>query len=209
MAGGIVLGAAVAAIVVTIAMAAALGIESGQVAVSGHPRPRPCDIDGVYDPHDRQAGQRVACVSGRCGAVQAFGSFLKSKMGFNFNKALALGVVFTVISVAITWAAFVTQFFVTDMKWGSMGADSAFAGAIATTIVTVLLFVIFTALGPIGAIVGAIIGLINAIAIADLQRPAAGDAVQQGGHLALRRHHGAHHELHQAAASTAARSWSR
>ncbi len=85
-------------------------------------------------------------------------------MGIKFNGALAVGVVFTIISVAITWAAFVTQFYTTDMKWGSMGADSAFAGAIATTIVTVLLFVLFAALGPIGAIIGAVIGLINAIA---------------------------------------------
>ena len=64
------------------------------------------------------------------------------------------------------------------MKWGSMATDSAFAGAIATTIVTVILFLIFTALGPIGAIVQAIFGLLNAIASADLQRPAAGDAVE-------------------------------
>ena len=163
VAGGVVLGAAVAAIVVTIAIAAALGIESGQATVMVM-RGLALVISTACTLHT--IAKQVSAWRAFQGAAEhpTFGGFLKSKMGFNFNKALALGLVFTVISVAITWAAFVTQFFVTDMKWGSMGTDSAFAGAIAATIVTVLLFVIFAALGPIGAIAGAIIGLMNAIA---------------------------------------------
>ena len=163
--GGILIGAAVLAVAVTIAIAIAIGIDNMQIAavvtrgialaISTY-----CTIHTIA----KQISAMRAFFADLNNTGWVFGKFLKSKMGFNFNKALAVGLVFTIIAVAITWAAFVTQFYVTDMKWGSMGTDSAFAGAIATTIVTVLLFLIFTALGPIGAIVGAIIGLINAIA---------------------------------------------
>ena len=159
------IGAAVLALAATIVIAAILGIDNMQIAAVVT-RGIALAISAFCTIHTiaKQISAWRTFFNDMNNTGWVFGKFLKSKMGFNFNKALAVGLVFTVISVAITWAAFVTQFFVTDMKWGSMGTDSAFAGAIAATIVTVLLFVIFTALGPIGAIVGAIIGLINAIA---------------------------------------------
>ena len=82
------------------------------------------------------------------------------------GKTFAAGVAQTLITVAITWAAFGIQFAVTNMKWGSMGADNAFATAMADMIVAVLLFIILYFLGPIGSIVQAIFGMLNAIASA-------------------------------------------
>ena len=153
------------AILATIAIAAAIGIDNMQIAAVVT-RSVALAISAFCTIHTiaKQIGAWTRFYKDISHTGAVFRNFLKQNMGLKFNSALAIGMVFTIISVAITWAAFVTQFYATDMKWGSMGADSAFAGAIATTIVTVLLFVIFTALGPIGAIIGAVIGLINAIA---------------------------------------------
>ena len=163
--GGIIIGVAVLAILATIAIAAALGIDNMQIAAVVT-RSIALTISVFCTIHTiaKQISAFTKFLNDLSNDGHVFGNFLKQNMGIKFNGALAVGVVFTIISVAITWAAFVTQFYTTDMKWGSMGADSAFAGAIATTIVTVLLFVLFAALGPIGAIIGAVIGLINAIA---------------------------------------------
>ncbi|MGD8904785.1 MAG: hypothetical protein PVI67_14570, partial [Anaerolineae bacterium] len=114
---------------------------------------------------------------------QGLGKFLRLKTGWNvkLDNVLKAGAVQMAITVALTWAAFGIQFAVTKMKWGSMGADNAFAMAIAGTIVTILLFIITTALGPIGAIVNAFIGMLNALANAicsalppDMQKSNAG-----------------------------------
>jgi uncharacterized repeat protein (TIGR01451 family) len=158
--GGIVVGAAAVVIVTTIVVAAVMHIESAQtIAVI---------LRGVA------LGIAVHCAIHTFGRVWSawqgaanhptFRKFIGSKTGWNWNAATNIGIVFTCIAVVLTWGIFLTQFYTTNMKWGSMATDSAFAGAMASMIVTVILFIIFTALGPIGAIVQAIFGVLNAIA---------------------------------------------
>jgi Concanavalin A-like lectin/glucanases superfamily/Bacterial TSP3 repeat/Bacterial Ig-like domain len=159
-AAGIVIGAALVALITTIVVAVHMDIEKAQaIAVV---------LRGI------SLGIAVYCAihtfarvwTQWAGAANhpTFRGLLKSKVGWNWNAATKAGIVFTCIAVVLTWGLFLTQFFVTDMKWGSMATDSAFAGAIATTIVTVMLFIIFTVLGPVGAIIQGIIGVLNAIA---------------------------------------------
>ena len=160
LAGGIVVAAAAVVIITTVVISLVLGMDSAQVvAVVLRGVALGIAVQCTIQTFARQWTKWQAAAD-----HPSFMDFSKSKFGLKWDMTLKLGLVFTFISVAITWGAFVTQFFVTDMKWGSMSTDSAFAGAIAATIVTVILFLIFTALGPIGAIVGAIFGLINAMA---------------------------------------------
>ncbi len=155
---GIVIGAAICAVIATIVVAAALKAESAQVAAIVVR-----SISLLIATH--------CVISAISGMVEATAKALFQSVTWAIRQNLGLwknlklgGVVTAGLQVLVTWGAFAAMVLCNHMDRGGLAFDNELAFAVASMVVTVVLFVIFTALGPLGVIIQAILGMLNAIA---------------------------------------------
>lgn len=95
----------------------------------------------------------------------SFADFVASMANAISKTAIKLGVIGLIISVVVTWGAFIATMAIGGVKFWSSGFNTAMAGAIAATATAVVMFAIMF-IPIVGQIIVAVIALIDAVIFA-------------------------------------------